>query len=50
MAYLIMRSTCMTHYQIFYVVFEAEREKLWRKFFWDPLQWWDHRVEKGIDH
>ncbi|KAH9540911.1 hypothetical protein CY35_14G031200 [Sphagnum magellanicum] len=24
----------------------GQREKLWRKFFLDPSQWWDHRSEK----
>ncbi|CAK9225564.1 unnamed protein product [Sphagnum troendelagicum] len=24
----------------------GEREKLWREFFKDPSQWWDHRSEK----
>jgi hypothetical protein len=24
----------------------GEREKLWRDFFSDPSQWWDHRPEK----
>jgi hypothetical protein len=28
----------------------GRREKLWREFFLDPLQWWDHRPEKVIEH
>jgi hypothetical protein len=28
----------------------GEREKLWRDFFSDPSQWWDHRPEKVIEH
>jgi hypothetical protein len=24
----------------------CQREKLWREFFLDPSQWWDHRSEK----
>jgi hypothetical protein len=24
----------------------GQREKLWREFFSDPSQWWDHRTEK----
>jgi len=24
----------------------GQREKLWREFFLDPSQWWDHRSEK----
>jgi pentatricopeptide repeat protein len=25
----------------------GQREKLWREFFSDPSQWWDHRAEKA---
>jgi hypothetical protein len=28
----------------------GEREKLWRDFFSDPSQWWDHRPEKVAEH
>jgi hypothetical protein len=28
----------------------GQREKLWRKFFLDPSQWWDHRSEKVTEH
>jgi hypothetical protein len=28
----------------------GQREKLWRKFFLDPSQWWDHRSEKVTQH
>ncbi len=28
----------------------GEREKLWRDFFSDPSQWWDHRPEKVTEH
>jgi hypothetical protein len=28
------------------VVHAARNEKLWREFFSDPSQWWDHRSEK----
>jgi hypothetical protein len=27
-------------------VYAGQREKLWRKFFSDPSQWWDNRPEK----
>jgi hypothetical protein len=27
-----------------------QREKLWREFFLDPTQWWDHRSEKVTEH
>jgi len=26
---------------------EGQKEKLWREFFLDPSQWWDHRSEKA---
>jgi hypothetical protein len=26
----------------------GQKEKLWPAFFSDPLQWWDHRLEKVI--
>jgi len=29
---------------------KGQREKLWRKFFLDPSQWWDHRSEKVTEH
>jgi len=28
----------------------GHREKLWREFFLDPSQWWDHRPEKVAEH
>ncbi len=28
----------------------GQREKLWYDFFLDPLQWWDHRSKKVIEH
>jgi hypothetical protein len=28
----------------------GQREILWRKFFLDPSQWWDHRSEKVTEH
>jgi hypothetical protein len=28
----------------------GHREKLWREFFLDPSQWWDHRPEKVTEH
>jgi hypothetical protein len=28
----------------------GQREKLWREFFSDPSQWWDHRSEKVSEH
>ncbi len=28
----------------------GQREKLWREFFSDPSQWWDHRAEKVTEH
>jgi hypothetical protein len=28
----------------------GQREKLWRDFFLDPSQWWDHRSEKVTEH
>jgi hypothetical protein len=31
------------------VVHAAQNEKLWREFFSDPSQWWDHRSEKVND-
>jgi hypothetical protein len=31
------------------VVHAARNEKLWREFFSDPSQWWDHRSEKVND-
>jgi len=30
------------------VVCAGRKEKLWRAFFSDPSQWWDHRLEKLI--
>jgi hypothetical protein len=30
----------------FYTLAAGQREKLWREFFLDPSQWWDHRSEK----
>jgi hypothetical protein len=34
----------------FSVVPVAQRKKLWRAFFLDPSQWWDHRSEKVTEH
>jgi hypothetical protein len=28
----------------------GQKEKLWREFFTDPSQWWDHRPEKVPEH
>jgi len=28
----------------------GQREILWCDFFLDPLQWWDHRSKKVIEH
>jgi hypothetical protein len=28
----------------------GQRENLWREFFSDPSQWWDHRSEKVTEH
>ncbi len=28
----------------------GHREKLWREFFLNPSQWWDHRSEKVTEH
>jgi hypothetical protein len=27
----------------------GHREKLWREFFLNPSQWWDHRSEKELN-
>jgi len=41
-----------THHQqqLSHYTARGQREKLWREFFLDPSQWWDHRSEKVSEH
>jgi hypothetical protein len=34
----------------FLAILVSQREKWWWEFFLDPLQWWDHKLEKVIGH
>ncbi len=41
-----------THHQpqLSHYTARGQREKLWREFFLDPSQWWDHRSENVSEH